>query len=107
VKFLKLIIDPKDGRPVDNLRYSDSFVTYVYDFNGDGWPDILSINVPGREASWYENPGKKGLAAGTPWKRHPAFDIVNNESPTLGDLLGTGKPVGRIYDGRICRVRHA
>jgi hypothetical protein len=99
VEFLKFVVDPKDGRPPDQLLYSDSFVTFVCDFNGDGWPDILSINVPGKEASWYENPGKKGLVTGAPWKRHVAFDVVNNESPTFGDLLGTGKPVLAFMTG--------
>ena len=43
--------DPKD--------YSDNFLTYVGDFNGDGWPDILVIGFPGGDAYWYENPGAR------------------------------------------------
>jgi hypothetical protein len=69
--------------------YSDDFLTYTYDFNGDGWTDILVLGFPGKEAYWYENPkGGDG-----PWKQHLAWDVVDNESPMLADLLGNGKPV--------------
>jgi hypothetical protein len=36
--------------------YSDNFFTFVYDFNHDGWPDIMVIGFPGKEAYWYEIP---------------------------------------------------
>lgn len=69
--------------------YSRNFFAFTYDFNGDGWDDILIIGFPGQDASWYENPkGKEG-----PWVRHQVFNEVDNESPTFGDLLKTGKPV--------------
>jgi putative membrane-bound dehydrogenase-like protein len=68
--------------------YSDNFFAFVYDFNGDGWPDILIIGFPGKDASWFENPkGKDG-----PWTRHLIFDGVDNESPTFTDIDGDGKP---------------
>lgn len=68
--------------------YSDNFLTFVYDFNQDGWPDILVIDIPGKEAFWYENPqGKPGH-----WAKHLAFPVVDNESPNFGDLTGDGKP---------------
>ncbi|HEY3901626.1 MAG TPA: FG-GAP and VCBS repeat-containing protein [Chthoniobacter sp.] len=69
--------------------YSDDFLTYTFDFNGDGWTDILVIDTPGKSATWYENP--KGAPG--PWKAHVAFDVVDNESPVLTDLFGNGKPV--------------
>jgi len=68
--------------------YSDNFFAFVYDFNGDGWSDILIYGFPGKDASWFENPqGKDG-----PWKRHVIFDQVDNESPTFADIDGDGKP---------------
>jgi putative membrane-bound dehydrogenase-like protein len=68
--------------------YSDNFFAFVYDFNGDGWPDILIIGFPGESASWFENPqGKDGF-----WKRHQILDHVDNESPTFTDIDGDGKP---------------
>jgi hypothetical protein len=68
--------------------YSDNFFAFAYDFNKDGWDDILIIGFPGQDASWYENPqGKEGH-----WVRHKVFDVVDNESPTWADLTGDGKP---------------
>ncbi len=73
--------------------WSDDFHTYAWDINGDGWPDILTVGFPGKEAVWYENPGKEGLASDRPWKRHAAFDAVGNESPIWIDLFRNGRPV--------------
>lgn len=68
--------------------YSDNFFAWIYDFNGDGWHDILIVGFPGRDTSWFENP--KG--GDTYWKRHKVFDQTDNESPTFTDLTGDGKP---------------
>jgi len=41
--------------------YSDNFFAFTYDFNGDGWTDILILGFPGEKSSLYENPkGKEG-----------------------------------------------
>jgi hypothetical protein len=86
----KHLIYPLPEKPFEGAHgYSDNFLTYVYDFNGDGWPDVLVIGFPGKEAFWYENPkGEDKL-----WTRHLAHKSVDNESPIFGDLLGDGKPV--------------
>src|SRR5581483_3597767 len=68
--------------------YSDDFLTFVYDFNADGWPDILVIDFPGKAAAWYENPRN---AAGD-WPRHEGANSVDNESPAWLDIDGDGKP---------------
>ncbi|MDB6109105.1 MAG: Cysteine proteinase [Pedosphaera sp.] len=71
-----------------NNAYSDNFFSFVYDFNQDGWPDILIYGFPGLDASWYENPkGREGH-----WQRHQIFDVVDNESPAFADVNGDGKP---------------
>lgn len=68
--------------------YSKNFFAFTYDFNKDGWPDILIIGFPGEDTSWYENPkGRDGH-----WQRHVVFDVTDNESPTFADLTGDGKP---------------
>lgn len=68
--------------------YSDCFFTWTGDFNGDGWTDILIVGIPGEQAWWFENPqGKPGH-----WKRHLAYEVVENESPTFTDLTGDGRP---------------
>ncbi len=73
--------------------YSDNFLTYAYDFNGDGWDDIIVYGFPGTEAYWYENPKGQKNADGTEhWKPHKAINILDNESPRFGDINGDGKP---------------
>lgn len=68
--------------------YSECFLTFSYDFNGDGWPDVLVIGFPGKAAYWYENPkGASGF-----WPRHLVFEEVGNESPEFTDITGDGKP---------------
>ena len=68
--------------------YSDNFFVWAFDFNKDGWKDILVIGFPGKDTSWFENPkGKDGH-----WVRHKVFDQTDNESPTFADLTGDGKP---------------
>lgn len=68
--------------------YSDFFIMHSYDFNGDGWPDILVYGLPGEPAYLYLNPQGKG----GDWARHNIFDIADGESPSLKDLNGDGKP---------------
>ncbi len=68
--------------------YSDYFIQFAYDFNGDGWQDILVYGLPGDPAYVFENPkGKSG-----DWTRHNIFDVADGESPDLVDVNGDGKP---------------
>jgi len=70
--------------------YSDNFFAFTYDFDGDGWSDILIIGFPGTTAAWYENP--RGAGNGH-WPRHLIVEGgLDNESPTFTDLTGDGKP---------------
>jgi hypothetical protein len=69
-------------------KYSDNFFVFPYDFDGDGWRDILIIGFPGTDTSWYRNPeGRDGH-----WTRHRIFDRTDNESPTFADITGDGRP---------------
>ena len=68
--------------------YSDYFIQFAYDFNGDGWPDILVYGLPGDPAYVFENPQAKG----GDWTRHNIFDVADGESPDLVDVNGDGKP---------------
>lgn len=68
---------------------TDSMFSFVWDFNGDAWPDILVFGrVHLHEAFWHENP--KGVAG--PWKKHLAFERVKGESPAFVDADGDGQP---------------
>ncbi len=76
-------------KPYDPAKgYSDYFLTYTYDFNNDGWTDILVFSWPGKETWVFENPKNQD----GPWKRHSIFGVTDNESPALGDMNRDGKP---------------
>ena len=68
---------------------TDSMFSYVYDFNGDGWPDILVFGrVHLHQAFWYENPqGNPGH-----WPKHFVFHRIQGESPPFLDVDGDGRP---------------
>jgi hypothetical protein len=71
-----------------NNAYSECFLTYTYDFNSDGWTDVIIYGHPGTEVAWYENPkNREGH-----WPRHVIFDVLDNESPGFLDVTGDGKP---------------
>lgn len=72
----------------DPHGYSKNFFAFVRDLNGDGWDDIIIVGFPGEETVWYENPQGKADT----WKRHILLKSTDNESPTVTDLLGAGKP---------------
>ncbi|MFM7180851.1 MAG: FG-GAP repeat domain-containing protein [Verrucomicrobiales bacterium] len=74
--------------------YSDNFLTFVRDMNGDGWDDIINVGWPGKAVHWYANPGAKDPAASeSHWPKHLAIEVLDNESPVFADLLGNGSPV--------------
>jgi hypothetical protein len=73
----------------DPAGYSTCFACWADDINGDGWPDLVVVGWPAKEAYWYENPqGKDGH-----WKQHLICKSAANETPQYVDLLGSGKRV--------------
>lgn len=71
----------------DPHKYSNNFITFVADVNGDKWPDVLVNAWPGKDVSWFENPKQ----ADTVWQRHLAHPTVDNESPGFADMDGDGR----------------
>jgi len=78
----------REVKTFDPANYSNAFYLFPYDFNKDGWDDILLIDIPGKPAHIYENPcGKEGN-----WKAHEICDWVGNESPDFVDVVGDSRP---------------
>lgn len=78
--------------PFDTTGDSDCYSVFPFDFNGDGWLDVLSMRQNGgTEAVWYENPKGAGAPGGY-WPEHVAHSLVQNEAATLLDIDGDGKP---------------
>jgi hypothetical protein len=71
----------------DIRSYSDNFLEFVRDFDGDGYPDVLVVNYPGKDASVYTNSKNPDLR----WTRHQVVAVVDGESPAFTDLTGDGK----------------
>jgi hypothetical protein len=77
----------RPAKVYDPNGYSDNFLAYCGDFNGDGWADIFCVPFPGAEGFWYQNPEGKD----EPWKKHSALKNVGNESPLVADVDGDGR----------------
>jgi Domain of Unknown Function (DUF1080)/FG-GAP-like repeat len=74
-------------------NYSDCFLSYVYDFNGDGWPDFLKINFDG--AYLYINPRGESRH----WDEYKVVSGIFAETTQLIDIDGDGHPELLIAQG--------
>lgn len=89
-KTRREIFEPK---PQNRDGYSNNFFTWVYDFTGDGWTDLVSCGLPGSPAILYVNPGEgKVLEEKNHWVTHKVHDGIGNESPQFLNLTGDEKP---------------
>lgn len=82
------IVPGFEGALGTNNAYAEVFLTFTWDFNDDGWPDVLHLPHPGHAAWWYENPRQPGRL----WPRHLAYPKVDGESPGFADITGDGVP---------------
>ena len=85
---------PRPVRLIDDWNgYVRSNGDWAYDVNGDGRPDVVSMDFTGGNVYWYENPGPEALQRGQLWPQHLLVDTQQqtNEVCYLIDLLGDGK----------------
>ena len=77
-------VETINGRP-------DGYAHQVLDVNGDGYPDIITVNWRSRSVRWIENPGSD-LAKEEEWKSHVIATPGSMETGRLVDILGDGTP---------------
>jgi hypothetical protein len=85
---------------------ADSMYNYVYDFNGDGWPDVLEIDPLTHVASLYINPRGESRH----WDAYKVVTGIASETTQLTDIDGDGRPElmmsqGRAADNQICYAK--
>jgi len=80
---------PMAGELYDFNRsaYSDAFLCFADDVDGDGATDLITVGFPGQKTHWLRNPGKVGAV----WSKHLAIEQTGNESPTYVDIDGDGR----------------
>ena len=88
------------GRFAVHREYSDAFLSFALDVDGDGWMDIVQFGFPGREAVWYRNPGERGGQ----WPRQDVHPAVASESPRLEDVNGDGRPNLLFLDRELAQM---
>ncbi len=85
-------------RPVRLIEDRDGYVRsngeWAYDVNGDGRPDVVSMDFVQAGVYWHENPGDEGLTRGLVWPKHLLSDTgyETNETSYLVDVAGDEKP---------------
>jgi hypothetical protein len=81
----------RDGRMYNpSLEYAPDMVNFTYDFEGNGWPDILASDIENgkRPIDVYINPrGESRL-----WAKHRAVSGITTELVLFKDIDGDGKP---------------
>ena len=88
------------AKPFNRYGYSDAFLCFADDINGDGAMDAIVVGFPGQTTYWLENPGR----AGTMWKKHLAVARTGNESPHYTDVDDDGRKELVFMDGGRCAL---
>ncbi len=86
---------PRPVRLIDDWSgYVRSNGDWAYDVNGDGRPDVVTMDFTQGNVCWYENPGAEALARGMLWPQHVLVDTKQqtNEVCYLVDINGDGTP---------------
>jgi hypothetical protein len=68
--------------------YSNTFCSFTYDLNRDGWDDLIVVGYPGDPCYWYENP-QNGSGD---WKQYEIWHSACNETVLFTDITGDRIP---------------
>lgn len=79
------------AKPFPADAYSKNFISFAIDVDRDGDCDVIRVGFPGEETAWYENPGTTD-GWNSHWPMHIMFDVTDNESPQLIDVVGDDHP---------------
>ncbi len=87
--------------------YTGPWQTETYDFNADGWVDILVNMGPCcGTLEWNQNPGNPKTATAN-WTARTMMTTKGNESPHLGNVTGDDKPEYIVMSGNRMGVAEA
>ncbi|WP_054027707.1 FG-GAP repeat domain-containing protein [Bacillus sp. FJAT-28004] len=69
-------------------EYTNDFVDYPMDVDGDGWTDIVTTSFFSKTLNWRRNPG----SAGGEWETIASGPVLNTETVRFYDIDGCGVP---------------
>jgi hypothetical protein len=85
-------ITVNSGGVAEHGNYPNCFLAYVYDFTGDGWPDVLMImgfgQLPSFSAHLFMNPRGERRH----WDNYNVVPVVSSETTQLVAIDGDGRP---------------
>jgi hypothetical protein len=82
---------PQSGM-VTHGNYPPSFMSWVYDFNGDGWPDVLMVMAFGPRPTFSAHVFINPKGEHRHWDNYEVVPLITNEANQWVDVDGDGKP---------------
>jgi hypothetical protein len=73
-------------------NYPPSFMSWVYDFNGDGWPDIFMVMSFGPRPTFSGHLFINPKGEHRHWDNYQVIPLITNEANQFVDVDGDGKP---------------
>jgi Domain of Unknown Function (DUF1080)/FG-GAP-like repeat len=73
-------------------NYTNCFLSYVYDFNGDGWPDVLMIMGFGPSPDFSGHLFINPQGESRHWDNYDVLPSITAETTQLVDIDGDGRP---------------
>lgn len=78
--------------PGERGNYSNCYLSYVHDFTGDGWPDVLMIMGFGPRPSFSAHLFINPRGEARHWDNYNVAPVVDSETTQFVDIDGDGKP---------------